>query len=77
MINFNFVLGLMVLPAGYLMYSFGVSSVMIWRSVRDYGGENPKALNRSGKIINRLFQIIQGNPPGRGSRRELAERHLS
>jgi len=73
----NFVLGLMVLPVGFLVHNLVLSSVLIWRAVRDYGGENPKTLNWVGKIINRLFQIIQGNPPGRGSQRELASRHLS
>lgn len=73
----NFILGLMVLPVGFLVHNLVISSVMIWRSVRKYGGENPKALNWLGKLINRLFQIIQGNPPGRGSRQEIASRNLT
>lgn len=37
--------------------------IMLWRSVKKYGGEKPRNLNWFGRIMQRLFQFLQGKSP--------------
>lgn len=36
---------------------------MLWGSVKKYGGEKPRNLNWFGRIMQRLFQFLQGKSP--------------
>jgi hypothetical protein len=37
--------------------------IMLWGSVKKYGGEKPRNLNWFGRIMQRLFQFLHGKSP--------------
>lgn len=67
----GFILGILTLPAVWLLWIFVVDFVELWRAVKKYGGENPRALNRYGKMLVRIFQFIQGKSPEEFRRNRL------
>lgn len=70
-----FILGILTLPAVWLLWVFLVDIHGLWLAVKKYGGENPRALNWFGKAIVRVFQFLQGKSPEEFRRNRLPPPH--
>ncbi len=67
----GFILGILTLPALWLLWMIAVDAHGLWMAVKKYGGENPRSLNRYGKMLVRIFQFIQGKSPEEFRRNRL------
>jgi len=68
---YSYFCGLLTLPVLYLLVVSMQDTAALWYAVKKHGGENPRTLTRFGKIIVRIFQLLQGKPPEEFRRNRL------
>jgi len=54
----HFILGVLTLPALYVLGVLARDTARLWRAVRRYGGEDVRVLNLGGRVTQRLLQAV-------------------
>lgn len=42
----------------FVLYSYGRDTLALYRTVRKYGGEDPRVLNAMGRVTHRVIQLL-------------------
>jgi hypothetical protein len=53
-----YLLGVLTIPALYLLGACARDTAHLWRAVRRYGGEDERVLTRGGRVAQRLLQGV-------------------
>lgn len=54
----HFILGVLTIPALYVLFAYARDTARLWRAVRRYGGEDVRVLNLGGRVTQRLLQAV-------------------
>jgi len=60
-----YLLGVLTLPALYVLGAYACGTVRLWRAVRRYGGEDERVLTWGGRVTQRLLQRVARALPAR------------
>lgn len=60
-----YLLGVLTLPALYVLGVIVRDTAHLWRAVRRYGGEDERVLTRGGRVVQRLLQGVARALPAR------------
>lgn len=53
-----YLVGLLTIPALYVLGVYARDTAHLWRAVRRYGGEDERVLTRGGRVTQRVLRVI-------------------
>jgi hypothetical protein len=53
-----YLIGLLTIPALYVLGVYARDAAHLWRAVRRYGGEDERVLTRGGRVMQWVLQVV-------------------